>query len=120
MTITSGINPIFSFYRYQAGHEDCKPFVKIAYATANRDGRVGQRRSKFHSTTPMAALSTFFSQIFGPVLAIGKFSTEEDAITLANDTSYGLGAGLHSSEISAPLNFDPDHVYRHACFCALV
>ncbi|KAJ2990139.1 hypothetical protein NUW54_g8566 [Trametes sanguinea] len=36
-------------------------------------------------------------EIFGPVLAVAKFSTEEEAIELANDTSYGLGAGLHSS-----------------------
>lgn len=36
-------------------------------------------------------------QIFGPVLAVGVFKTEEEGIALANDTSYGLGAGLHSS-----------------------
>ena len=28
---------------------------------------------------------------------MGRFSTEEEVIELANDTSYGLGAGLHSS-----------------------
>ena len=31
------------------------------------------------------------------MLAVAKFKTEEEAIELANDTSYGLGAGLHSS-----------------------
>lgn len=31
------------------------------------------------------------------MLAVGIFKTEEEAIKLANDTSYGLGAGLHSS-----------------------
>ncbi|KAL4075938.1 aldehyde dehydrogenase domain-containing protein [Scleroderma yunnanense] len=39
-------------------------------------------------------------EIFGPVLSVGRFKTEEEAITLANDTSYGLGAGLHSSDAS--------------------
>ncbi|OSC96717.1 NAD-aldehyde dehydrogenase [Trametes coccinea BRFM310] len=39
-------------------------------------------------------------EIFGPVLAVAKFSTEEEAIELANDTSYGLGAGLHSNDAS--------------------
>ncbi|CDO74105.1 hypothetical protein BN946_scf185043.g155 [Trametes cinnabarina] len=39
-------------------------------------------------------------EIFGPVLAVAKFSTEEEAIALANDTSYGLGAGLHSNDAS--------------------
>lgn len=37
-------------------------------------------------------------EIFGPVLSVGRFKTEEEAITLANDTSYGLGAGLHSND----------------------
>lgn len=36
-------------------------------------------------------------KIFGPVLAVGRFGTEEEVIELANNTSYGLGAGLHSS-----------------------
>ncbi|KAJ3530670.1 hypothetical protein NMY22_g8480 [Coprinellus aureogranulatus] len=36
--------------------------------------------------------------IFGPVLSVGKFTSEEEAIALANDTSYGLGAGLHSND----------------------
>jgi aldehyde dehydrogenase (NAD+) len=36
-------------------------------------------------------------KIFGPVLSVGKFHTEKEAIDLANDTTYGLAAGLHSS-----------------------
>lgn len=31
-------------------------------------------------------------------MAVGKFSSEEEAIQLANDTSYGLGSGLHSND----------------------
>ncbi|KAJ6599153.1 aldehyde dehydrogenase domain-containing protein [Mycena vulgaris] len=37
-------------------------------------------------------------EIFGPVLAVGRFKTEDEAIMLANDTNYGLGAGLHSND----------------------
>jgi len=37
-------------------------------------------------------------EIFGPVLSVGKFKTEDEAIALANDTTYGLSAGLHSSD----------------------
>ena len=36
-------------------------------------------------------------KIFGPVIAVGKFHTEQEAIDLANDTTYGLAAALHSS-----------------------
>ncbi|KAI6119426.1 aldehyde dehydrogenase domain-containing protein [Pisolithus croceorrhizus] len=38
--------------------------------------------------------------IFGPVLSVGRFKTEQEAVALANDTSYGLGAGLHSADAS--------------------
>jgi aldehyde dehydrogenase (NAD+) len=37
-------------------------------------------------------------EIFGPVLAVAKFDSEEEAIALANDTLYGLGAGVFSSD----------------------
>jgi len=37
-------------------------------------------------------------EIFGPVLSVGKFKTEDEAVALANDTTYGLGAGLHSND----------------------
>ncbi|KAF9055193.1 aldehyde dehydrogenase [Hymenopellis radicata] len=39
-------------------------------------------------------------EIFGPVLAVGRFETETEAIELANATTYGLGAGLHSNDAS--------------------
>jgi hypothetical protein len=42
-----------------------------------------------------------FLQIFGPVLSVGRFKTEEEAVALANDTNYGLGAGLHSSTFTS-------------------
>lgn len=31
-------------------------------------------------------------EIFGPVVAIAKFSTESEVITKANDTPYGFGS----------------------------
>ena len=36
----------------------------------------------------------FQEEIFGPVLAVTTFKTEEEALELANDTLYGLGAGV--------------------------
>lgn len=35
-------------------------------------------------------------EIFGPVAALFRFQTEQDAIVLANSTPYGLAAGIHS------------------------
>lgn len=33
-------------------------------------------------------------EIFGPVLVVSKFSTEEEALKLANGSTYGLGAAV--------------------------
>ncbi|MDB5996391.1 MAG: aldehyde dehydrogenase, partial [Pseudomonas sp.] len=36
----------------------------------------------------------FQEEIFGPVVSVTTFTDEADAIRIANDTLYGLGAGL--------------------------
>ncbi len=38
----------------------------------------------------------FQEEIFGPVLAVTSFADYDDAISIANDTLYGLGAGVWS------------------------
>ncbi len=38
-------------------------------------------------------------EIFGPVLAVIKYESVEEAIRMANDTIYGLAAGVWSSDI---------------------
>ncbi len=43
-------------------------------------------------------------ETFGPVAAIAPFDTEEEALTWANDTEYGLIAYLHTQ--------DPRRIYR--------
>ncbi|KAK3901163.1 aldehyde dehydrogenase domain-containing protein [Staphylotrichum tortipilum] len=42
-------------------------------------------------------------EIFGPVCAIAKFSTEEDAIRLGNDTAYGLAASVHTKDLNTAI-----------------
>ena len=40
----------------------------------------------------------FQEEIFGPVVSVTTFKTAEDALEIANDTLYGLGAGLWSRD----------------------
>lgn len=39
------------------------------------------------------------NEVFGPVLVVTPFDTEDEAIALANDTDYGLGAYVHTQNL---------------------
>ncbi|AET39807.1 aldehyde dehydrogenase (NADP(+)) ALD4 Ecym_5004 [Eremothecium cymbalariae DBVPG len=42
-------------------------------------------------------------EIFGPVVTVSKFKTIDELIELANDSEYGLAAGIHTTNISTAI-----------------
>lgn len=44
-------------------------------------------------------------EIFGPVVAISKFKTAEEAIEKAHLTKYGLGAAVFTKDMSRAIKF---------------
>ena len=46
----------------------------------------------------------FQEEIFGPVVSVTTFKNEADALEIANDTLYGLGAGLWSRDVEPLLS----------------
>ncbi|MGM7669670.1 aldehyde dehydrogenase [Microbacterium sp. A93] len=44
------------------------------------------------------SMRVFQEEIFGPVVSVATFSDFDDAMTIANDTLYGLGAGVWSRD----------------------
>jgi gamma-glutamyl-gamma-aminobutyraldehyde dehydrogenase len=52
----------------------------------------------FVDVTPDMALSR--EEVFGPVLAVTRFDTEDQAIALANSTSYGLASAVWTGNLS--------------------
>ena len=54
------------------------------------------RPTVFSDVTP--EMTIFREEIFGPVLSITTYSTEQEAIELANDSEYGLSGGVWSGD----------------------
>jgi len=46
------------------------------------------------------SMRIFQEEIFGPVLAVTTFKDEAEAIAIANDTEYGLGAGVWTMDMN--------------------
>ncbi|KAF4574882.1 aldehyde dehydrogenase (NAD(P)(+)) ald5 [Pleurotus pulmonarius] len=95
----SGAGPVVSKTQYdrvwsyiEAGKQ---AGAKVAIGGEKRQGK-----GYFVDPTIFTDITSDMKIIFGPVLTVGRFKTEEEAISLANDTTYGLGAGLHSNDAS--------------------
>ena len=61
----------------------------------------GLEQGYYISPTMLAGkndMRVFQEEIFGPVAAVTRFKDEEEAIRIANDTTYGLGAGVWSRD----------------------
>ena len=50
-------------------------------------------------------MRVFQEEIFGPVVSVTTFKDDEDALQIANDTLYGLGAGVWSRDINRCYRF---------------
>lgn len=50
-------------------------------------------------------MRVFQEEIFGPVVSVTTFKDEEEALALANDTLYGLGAGIWTRDLNTAYHF---------------
>ncbi len=49
---------------------------------------------------PNGDIETLKIEMFGPVMSLIPFETEEEAIAIANDTVYGLGSGVFTNNVA--------------------
>ncbi|AUH65054.1 aldehyde dehydrogenase family protein [Paracoccus zhejiangensis] len=64
---------------------------------------------RFYAPTVVAGVTPDMAiareEVFGPVLSVLTFKTEDEAIELANNAAYGLSAGVWSLDVHTCLNF---------------
>ncbi|SHE56974.1 succinate-semialdehyde dehydrogenase / glutarate-semialdehyde dehydrogenase [Microbulbifer donghaiensis] len=67
-------------------------------------GKRGEQGPNFYQPTILTnvddSMRVFKEEIFGPVAAIYKFKTEEEAIQRGNDTEYGLAAYFYTRDLA--------------------
>ncbi len=52
----------------------------------------------FADVTPQMRI--FQEEVFGPFVSVSKFSTEEEAIAMANDSAFGLAGAIRTSNVT--------------------
>ena len=82
----------------QSGIDEGGRLLLGGKATSPVEGGCYIEPTVFDQVTP--AMRIVSEEIFGPVLSCLRFTSEQDAIALANDSIYGLGAGVWSSNIN--------------------
>lgn len=43
-------------------------------------------------------------EIFGPIVSVSKFSSVDEVIAMANDSEYGLAAGIHTKDVNKAID----------------
>jgi aldehyde dehydrogenase (NAD+) len=75
-------------------------------ATIAMGGEAAPQKGKGYFVAPTVftdvkpSMKVYREEIFGPCVAIVSFDTEEEAVQMANDTSYGLGAALFTKDLT--------------------
>jgi len=69
----------------------------------------GQRKGTMYAPTLLAdvepGMRVSSQELFGPAVMVSKASSIEEAIRLANDTPYGLAAGIFTESINHAMQF---------------
>ncbi len=84
-------------------------WIREAVATGARVVVGGERRGAIYAPTIVADVKPEMriscDELFGPAVAVAPFNNIDEAIALANDTIYGLSAGIFTENLEWAMRF---------------
>lgn len=91
-----------------------------AGATLVRGGEVPEGNGAFYPATLLAdvaeGMAVYHEETFGPVAAVITAADLDDAVRIANDTEFGLGAAIFTSDLELGEEVARDRIQAGACF----
>ncbi|HYW34832.1 MAG TPA: NAD-dependent succinate-semialdehyde dehydrogenase [Balneolaceae bacterium] len=83
-------------------------------------GKIPERKGFFYPPTILEnvqrGMPAYEEELFGPVASFIQVSDEEEAINIANDTSYGLGASVYSKNAEHAREIAAKKLQAGCCF----
>jgi succinate-semialdehyde dehydrogenase/glutarate-semialdehyde dehydrogenase len=83
-------------------------------------GEVPDREGAFYPPTLLAevekGMAAYHEETFGPVAAVISARDLDDAVRIANDTDFGLGAAIFTSDVELGESVARDRLQAGACF----
>lgn len=81
----------------------------LRYGGTRADGEAAALTGAFYTPTLLTDVTVHSEavreEVFGPVLTLQTFDTEEEALSLAQHPEYGLAAGVHTADLGRALRF---------------
>jgi succinate-semialdehyde dehydrogenase/glutarate-semialdehyde dehydrogenase len=83
-------------------------------------GEIPERDGAFYPPTVLAGVTegmpAYHEETFGPVAAVISAADLDDAVRIANDTEFGLGASIYTSDLELGEQVARDRLQAGSCF----